>query len=199
MKKNPQNQIISINNISKYIKKWFTLIEMLIVVIIIWIIMSIIFLIYRNMSGVILDSQRIKNISQEILYTNTYIQNISDKSDIKIDSYDKDPKDTITMIDKDSFEYKIGKECLWDQCWIYSNDKDGNNKLTNPWTTYISSLNFITIPFINPNNVNKNLDKANIKNIYSRWFWMIWEIKGKKSDPDIQSIKIQTFFGTRGY
>ena len=161
--------------------------------------MSIIFLIYRNMSGVILDSQRIKNISQEILYTNTYIQNISDKSYIRIDSYDKDPKDTITMIDKDSFEYKIDKECLWDKCWIYSNDKDGNNKLTNPWTTYISSLSFITIPFINPSNVNKNLDKANIKNIYSRWFWMIWEIKGKKSDPDTQSIKIQTFFGTRAY
>lgn len=102
--------------------------------------MSIIFLIYRNMSGVILDSQRIKNISQEILYTNTYIQNISDKSDIRIDSYDKDPKDTITMIDKDTvnragFKYIIGSECNSDKtsCRIYSQtNNEEKEKLTNP-------------------------------------------------------------------
>ncbi len=175
-------------NISKSISKWFTLIEMLMVVVIIGIIMSIIFLIYKNMYWAISDSQQIKNISQELLYTNTYIQNIADKSDIKL-NYDKNGSDSIVLTDKDTFSYTISKKCdMPDRCYIYTIDKDWESKLTNPDITYISSLRFISLPF---ENLVKPVTSDKIKNIYNHGFWMMAEISSKKW---AKSIYTQTFF-----
>ena len=162
--------------------------------------MSIIFLVYRDMSGVILDSQRIKNISQELLYTNTYIQNIADKSDIKIDTYTNDTKDKIIMKDNLWFEYIVGRECSSDgkKCWIYSEtQQDGKTKLTNSDSTYLLSLNFVIIPF-DPIPEDKSINKQKIKNIYSRGFWMMTEMLWKKTDIT-KPIYTQSFFSVRSY
>ena len=145
----------------------------------------------------ILDSQRIKNISQELLYTNTYMQNIADKSDIQNIDYTTNIKDTIKLKDKDSFEYEIGKKRDGDNCYIYSIDKDGENKLTNPNTTYISKLSFVTIPFVQAPE-DKSQNPSQIKDIYSHGFWMMTEMTAKNTDTT-KPIYTQTFFSVRSY
>lgn len=140
------------------------------------------------MYAAISDSQQIKNISQELLYADTYIQNVADKSDINL-TYDKNGSDSITLTDKDTFSYTIGKKCdAEDKCYIYANDKDWESKLTNPDITYIANLKFISLPF---ENLTKPVNSDKIKNLYNHGFWMIWEISSKKW---AKSIYIQTFF-----
>jgi type II secretory pathway pseudopilin PulG len=69
------------------ISKWFTLIETLIVVVIIWILAVILMKTYTFVSEISFRIQQEKNVTQETLFLSQIIQNLSDKNSIDYDKY----------------------------------------------------------------------------------------------------------------
>jgi Tfp pilus assembly protein PilE len=67
--------------------KWFTLIELLITIVIIWLLFVVLFRAYTTISQVTFRVQQEKNIQQEMIRITQTIQNIADTHSIDFNSY----------------------------------------------------------------------------------------------------------------
>ena len=114
--------------------KWFTLLEMLIVMIIIWILAVVLTESYISISRVALKIEQERDVSQESLMLTQIIQSLADNTTIDYDRYgvneleeSKWYSDELYLKDEEGNKYSIYKE--WDNCL----NLDGNFPVDENW------------------------------------------------------------------
>ena len=125
--------------------KWFTLVEMLIVMIIIWILAVVLTESYINISKTALRIEQEKNISEESLILTQIFQSIADETTIDYSKYNVDDLksnnwyvDTLFLIWWDWESYSIsteaedGQECL-ELEWNFKLNEDGSIQTDDKW------------------------------------------------------------------
>ncbi len=206
------------------ISKWFTLIETLIVVVIIWILSVILMRTYTFVSQISFRIQQEKNVTQETLFLSQIIQNLSDKNSIDYDRYSSELWQWY-LISKSWFTnilYLSGQDwkieiystwtCIdpwtnieiltwWYQCYIQLIKNWETSNITNPQTVYISKTIFRITPYDSSTNYLDWISSCTnyISCIHKPWFFMIAKsyspTYNKKRYNKIQ-IPIQQFFNS---
>lgn len=116
--------------------KWFTLIEMMIVIVIIWILAVVLTESYLTISRTALKIEQEKNLSEESLILTQVFQAISDEATIDYNAYNNN------WIDLTNNWWFVDKLYLnwwqWSETSIYTTgnclDLDGNFVVDNEWT-----------------------------------------------------------------
>lgn len=83
----------------KFVLKWFTMIEMLITMVIVWILAVVLVEAYITVSKISLRVEQQKNISEESLTLTQIFQSISDEATIDYDKYGDKLKDSSWFVD----------------------------------------------------------------------------------------------------
>lgn len=143
---------------------WFTLIELVIVMVIIGMLSVILLRTYTWITEITFRVQQTKNIHQETLHLAQVMQNFADNNTIDFEQYNNRLSDTQWIV---STLYLTGKdrvisfymtgECdmptissnliLTGKCWVEMTQSGETMQLTNPNKTNIRNLTFKIIPF----------------------------------------------------
>lgn len=177
--------------------KWFTLIEMLIVIVIIWILAVVLTESYITISKTALKIEQEKNISEESLVLTQIFQSISDESTIDYERYRNEninlksswwltdvlyltwdiwsgtkistSWDCLDLTDDFLVEEKDIKDYTW--CKLILDQNWKITSLTTPWKVVISNVKFKVIPFDSDDNYfNEGSDVMN--KLHQPAFWM---------------------------
>ena len=68
-------------------KRWFTLLEILIVITILWVLFLLLLRTYNSITSLVFRVQQEKEVSQQVLYISQVIQNFADRNTIDYDAY----------------------------------------------------------------------------------------------------------------
>lgn len=194
-------------------KKWFTLVEVLIGIVIVWLLVGIIFGIYLSTLRLSVKIENEKNLNNELLFFTQTIQNLVDSNDIDLARYvwwdwvirsstllgsqEDGYVDRLYLTDWSSWQlsiYKNGNCGSVDGCWIELEKIDGTKvKLTDSRKVQINTLLFKIIPY----------KFAQVEDIYQRWFWIFGDISTVWYNPSKYEKKIQQdiqlFYNIRKY
>ncbi len=194
-------------------KRAFTVIEMLISTVIIWLIAVILFRIYITILNI---SSRIENekiINTEFLFVSQSVQNLAEKYNIDYTKYDSTELSNnygfvqtlyLTGTDWNISIYLTG-DCedsianlKTKNCWIQMN-KDGTQiDLTDKNKIYITKFYFKILPYDDIKNYN-----LEFHDIYQNWFWIFSESYIKKYSEINRPFKVkfdyQNFYNIRKY
>jgi type II secretory pathway pseudopilin PulG len=180
------------------ISKWFTLIETLIVVVIIWILAVILMKTYTFVSEISFRIQQEKNVTQETLFLSQIIQNLSDKNSIDYDKYwsvwwnwyliSKSGFTNILYLSWQDWKIEIYSTwtCIdpwinidfltwWYQCYIQLVKNWEISNITNPQFIYITKTIFRITPYDSSINYLNWISSclSYISCIHKPWFFMI--------------------------
>jgi len=202
--------------------KWFTLIETLIVVVIIWILSIILMKTYTFISEISFRIQQEKNITQEILFLSQVIQNLSDRNSIDYQKYinnfwtwyltsNSGFVDILYLSGQDwNIEINSSWNCIqpWEnivtwgnECYIQLIKNWIISTITNPQMIYISKTIFRIIPYDSTTNYLNWISSCinYISCIHKPWFFII----AKAYSPSYNrqrynkiQIPIQQFFNS---
>lgn len=149
-------------------KKWFTLAELLVVLVIIWILSTILIRTYLTVANISFRAQQQKNLTQDILYFSQTLQNFADRNTLDYERYEKDTlynnqwfTDTLYLTWSDwSLAIYTSGNCMdsttkvvdlisiaswW--CSVYVNKNGEILQLTSPFKVYVTKLMFKIIPY----------------------------------------------------
>lgn len=194
-------------------KKSFTIIEMLISSIIIWLIVVVVFRIYITILNLSTRIENEKIINTEFLFVSQSVQNLAEKSNINYEEYNSnDLTDRHWFVETLYLTWSewwlsiyLTGDC-WEalseirskNCWIQL-DKNGNKiDLTDKNKIYITKFYFKLLPY--DNIANYNLD---FHDIYQNGFWIFAESYIKRYDEQKRPFKVkfnyQNFYNIRKY
>lgn len=201
------------NLISDSKKNWFTLVEVLIGIVIVWLLVGIIFGIYVSTLRLSLKIENEKNLNNELLFFTQTIQNLVDNNDIDLSRYvwwDGIIKSNTLLGSQEDWYtdklyltswsgqqlsiYKNGNCWSKEWCWVEMEKKDGTiARLTDPHKVQIENLMFKIIPY----------KFAQVEDIHQRWFWVLGSMSTIwystwKYERNIQQ-DIQLFYNIRKY
>lgn len=191
-------------------KKSFTLIELLISTVIIWILVVLIFKIYMLICNISIRVENQKTVDNGMLYVSQVFENISDKYDIDYSKYS-------SLSDSYGLTGKLFLTWNWNSLIIYSTwncdlerdffrEKDcrlqmkKNSEivnLTDKRKIYIKNLFFKIMPYDDIENYNLEFE-----NIYHNWFGVFWEFYVKRFSnfwPYNVKISYENFYNIRNY
>lgn len=183
--------------IKKTSLKWFTLIEMIIVIVIIWILAVVLTESYITISKTALRIEQEKNISEESLVLTQVFQSIADEATIDYSGYNHSLKDSEWFVDKLYLTWEVWSwtsiyssgNCL-DLEWNFSTESveqniqdysgcslimEQNGKitpLTAPWKVVISKVKFKVVPYDSDDYYFENGWDGIVKDIHQPAFWM---------------------------
>lgn len=180
------------------ISKWFTLIETLIVLIIIWILSVILMQTYTFISEISFRIAQEKNVTQETLFLSQIVQNLSDRNSIDYDRYSttlwtgylttQSWFTNIIYLSWQDWKIEIYSTwtCVdpwldidfltwWDQCYIQLIKNWITSNITNPLNVYISKTIFKIIPYDSATNYLNGISLCTsyISCIHKPWFFII--------------------------
>ncbi len=196
---------------NKKINKWFTLVEMMISIIIIWLLVILVFKIYIYLSEISVRIENEKILNNELLFMTQTFQNITDKYKIDYDMY-PNIKDTywITKIMYLKWdEWKVKIYSTWDcedsiqqiktkHCRVQMEKNWNIVDITDKNKTYFTKLYFKILPYEDNSKFNLNFD-----DLYHSWIWLFTQIYIKRySDKDWKfnvNVNFQTFYNIRQY
>lgn len=185
--------------IKKASLKWFTLIEMIIVIVIIWILAVVLTESYITISRTALKIEQEKNLSEESLILTQVFQAISDEATIDYDKYEHKLKDSEWFVDKLYLTWEVWSwtsiywsgNCLeldWNfldngleqsiqdytWCSLVMEQNGIITPLTTPWKVVISKVKFKIIPYDTDQYYFDNSTEGGfvIDNIHQPAFWM---------------------------
>lgn len=193
------------SQLSSQIKKWFTLIEVLISLVIISLLVGIIFGIYTNIIRLSVRIEQEKDLNNELLFASQTIQNLVDTYDLDLWAYfgtgkslDIDAEgytDTLALktADKAITLHKVGECGVGSGCFL-GLESDGTTKqITSPYKVSIPVLKFRILPY--------QFDQT--KDIYQKGFWIYGSITSSKYRTGTYEFNvsqdIQLFFNVRKY
>lgn len=180
----------------KTMLKWFTLIEMMIVMIIIGILAIVLTESYLTISRVALKIEQEKNLSEESLVLTQIFQAIADEATIDYDAYGGKLKNSDWFTDKlyltwEAWSwttiYVSGEHCLeldWNfaseddkienhtWCTLILENKQWKTQLTSPWKVVISKVKFRVIPYDSDNSYFEGNWSSLIRDLHQPAFWM---------------------------
>ncbi len=154
-------------------KFWFTLIELLISISIIWILVVILFRAYNTISQVTFRIQQEKNIQQEMIRIAQTLQNIADKNTIDFEKYNDQQNKAVLFLSGEGGNVSITSTgvCISDSpalTWFTQEQKENPCQLiiinqdwktipiTTPTEVIISKPNFTIIPTKNKETILEN-------------------------------------------
>lgn len=193
------------------IKKWFTLVEILISTVIIWILFWVIFSSYTQISNLALKIENERNLSNEILFLTQNIQNLADT--YTIDYYFHNDlwlsnwyTNSLFFTWSDFVNIYLTWDTIWNlfdirnsSSWIEMNINWDIIKLTDPEKIFIKNFYFKIIPIENWR-TNRWVP---FDEIYNFWFWIFIDAYTSNYHldrwPFDVSIQHQTFFNIRQY
>jgi len=204
--------------------KWFTLIEMLIVIVIIWILAVVLTESYLTISKVALRVEQQKNISEESLVLTQIFQAISDEATINYNEYHGSLEWT-KWITSDLYltwwvwswthiyttpgclkltehqELENGNKRIQDYTWceLILDQNWKTTTLTSQWKVAISEAVFKIIPYDSDENYFNNAHEWDllINNLHQPAFWMFIHLYSPMYQPEwINKIDqpLQLFF-----
>lgn len=180
-------------------KKWFTLIELLISMVVVCILFVVLLSTYSWISRIWFKIEQEKSVYQEVLQLTQLLQNISDNNDIDFDAYSSDSNynlsDSLWIVDVLYLSGRSGKikifsswVCLdtddingnlgfsGNYCNIYIKDWDNEEKIINNRTSNITKPYFKIIPFASEQDYIDDVSSlchTNYLNcINKHWFWI---------------------------
>jgi len=168
-----------------HIYKAFTLVEMIVVVLIVWVLFGLLAKVYITSTKLYVYQKHLKNIEKDILFFNQNIQNLVDTMQIDYNKY--------TSLD-DNLWFTGNLYLTWNWIWykVYLSweqvylDKIKwlnieNIPLTSSWQTVVKDLKFKIIPFKDPYKIAGYWETAmqpfvkifmDIQNkYYNTWHW----------------------------
>jgi type II secretory pathway pseudopilin PulG len=177
--------------------KWFTLVEMLIVMVIIWILAVVLTESYLTISRTALRVEQEKNLSEESLVLTQIFQSISDEATIDYDAYNSNDLESnkwftnVLHLTWDVWSwtsiYSTGENCLnldWNftskedkiqnhtWCYLVLNQNWDETPLTSPWKVVLSEVKFKIIPYDSDENYFNNSEWIVINDLHQPAFWM---------------------------
>lgn len=195
------------------VKKAFTLLEMLLVVIIVWLLAGVLFRTYISMSEMSFRVEQEKRLNQELLFSSQILQNLANDYQIDYDKYGTDLNDNNWI---STWLY-----LTWNGIWVFVywswNCLSLEDDITNTWCSlwmdknlesiqitsddvYITQPLFKIVPYLpslqysDENNCNSNY----ITCIYDPWFWVIFDMYSRwyndNNWTNRVSIFVQQFF-----
>ncbi len=181
-------------------KNLFTLIEILISLIIIWILVVLLFKIYVTIGNINLKLENEKILQNELMYFNYFITQIFDKTNIDYSKYSNlNITNWLTWKLYLSWNwYNISiyqtwncmltdwKEIKYKNCRIEANIDWKKYVLTNTWKVYITNLTFKIIPF------EKN--PTTFSWVYNQWFWISFIMYPKNYNPYYRPTNLKINF-----
>lgn len=173
-------------------KSWFTLIELLIVIVIVGILSTLLFRTLWDMINANSKIQQEKTMTQELITIQTSINNISEHYPIIDKSKYEGLEDwfTETLYLQNKSWDKISLYGVWDciNSWCYLAIKinsDPEIKITNPTKTTISWIKFKILPVKYYTGSIYDLD---INNINAEWFRIFWNLSYRiKNNNNLKS------------
>jgi len=194
-------------------KKAFTVVEMLISTIIIWLISIVIFRVYITIMNI---SSRIENekiINTEFLFVSQSVQNLAEKANIDYEKYDSNTLFSTNWFvqtlyltwEEWTFSVYLTGECGEDlsqirkkNCWIQL-DKNGDKiDLTDKNKIYITKFYFKLLPYDDIKKYNLSYNDT-----YQNGFWIFAESYIKKYSEINYPFKVkfnyQNFYNIRKY
>ncbi len=150
-------------------KKGFTLVEILIVVLIFAILSSLLFKTYIAITRVAFRLEQEKNVSDNIVTISRIVQNFADRNTIDYTAYDlADLEQNDGMTNVLHLQWSDGTISLWTtwscvswlhtyttgHCQLYMLNGSGLIYLTDTWYVNLTQIQFQLIPYIAPNSPN---------------------------------------------
>ncbi len=204
--------------------KWFTLVETIIVLVIIWILSIVLMKTYTFISQISFRIEQEKKVTQEILFISQIIQNFSDRNSIDYDKYHtklwtwflsiKKWLTKILYLSWQDWNIEIYSTwtCLdpwisidfltwWYQCHLQVNNNWQIVDISNPKTTYLSQVIFKIVPYDSPQNYINWISTCTnyIGCIHKPWFFIIskaYSITYNQHRYNRINIPIQQFFNS---
>lgn len=186
--------------IKKTMLKWFTMIEMLIVMVIIWILAVVLTESYISISKTALRIEQEKNISEESLILTQIFQAISDEATIDYDKYNNELMEDewftnilyltwwqwewtsiYTEWNCLNLEWNFETDSEWDipdiqdysDCKLILKDKDGIETILNTsWKVVVSKVIFRIIPYNSDEYYFENWGGIVMNDVHQPAFWM---------------------------
>lgn len=184
--------------INKAKLKWFTMLEMLIVMVIIWILAVVLTESYITISKTALRIEQEKNVSEESLILTQVFQSLADETTIDYDKYDINKltsdnwyTDTLYLKSSEWESYSIYHDwqCLdleWNSkldeengyiqdykdCKLILKDKDGETVLNTSWKVVVSKVKFRIIPYNSDEKYFDSTESDVMSKIHQPGFWM---------------------------
>jgi len=193
-------------------KKWFTLLELMIVIGIISVLSVILFRTFATMSELAFRIEQEKNVTQEIISISQILQNYADKNTIDYEKYTtltetNGLSDTLYLSGQDwRISFASSGDCVEPgekilsgvqglQCALYlQKDWDSPIEITNPKKTYLSKVVFKIVPFASQEQYlamsweNTNL----IYSLNKPGFWLFTQVRNARYSPTTRWNTIQT-------
>ncbi len=194
-------------------KKGFTLVEILIVVLIFAILSSLLFKTYIAITRVAFRLEQEKNVSDSIVTISRIVQNFADRNTIDYTAYDlSDLEQNDGASDVLHLQWADGIITLWTTwfcassldtymtgtCQLYMTNSSGMIYLTDTWYVNLTQIKFQLIPYTTPNSTTCAPNYF----VCSRkpWFWMYttffspYYVGDRNTDA---VVPFQLFFTTR--
>ncbi len=205
------NNIFSIvyfikNNEKIMKKKWFTLVETMIVIVIIGLLTIVLFRSYSTITKISAKAENTKVMSTQLALIQSYFQSFVNGAKLDYELYTWDDKKILTdngwtneiklqgkhivdiYLTGDCFDFTWDKKTFsqniyWKKCRIETNIDWKTTYLTNPNTVYISNMKFQVLPQNYYTwNALEFFDKE--KFWKSQWFWLFGQIWIKNWNED---------------
>lgn len=193
------------------LKKTFTLIELLIVVIVIWILVVLIFKIYIQIANVSIRVENEKIMNNELLSMFQTVQNIPDDYVIDFNKYQnlKDKYWYSNILYLTWAQWPISLYSTWDcdatidsiktkYCWVQLDKNNQKIDLTDKEKTYFTKLYFKILPYQDVSSYN-----VGFEDLYHHGYAMFIESYIKKYNksnwPFDVKVNYTNFFNLRKY
>ncbi len=181
--------------------RWFTLVELLIVMVIVGILITLVFQTYSEISKLSFRIEQEKILEEESIYFSQILQNLSERNTIDWDKYDTNLVNNnwftgtlyMTGLDgafslystwscKDDVVQVFNKSYDKNWCWIEMKTDDENKTiaLTETWNVFVTNTMFRIVPFASEDEIIKdnNLCKTNyFACLHSEWFWIFTSLQ----------------------
>lgn len=203
--------------------KWFTLIEMIIVMVIIWILAVVLSESYLTISRVALRVEQEKNLSEESLVLTQIFQAIADEATIDYDKYSSENLTSTEWFTEklyltwevwswtsiytewncleldESLNFTNDTQKIQDYSWctLILNQNGKITPLTSPWKVVTSKVMFKVIPFNSDDYYFNNSNWIVINNLHQPAFWMFINLYAPIYKPTWTNkinIPLQLFF-----
>lgn len=200
------------------IKKAFTLIEILLVVIIVGILVWVLFKVYVTMSQISFRVEQQKIVNQELLFVSELMQNFANRNDIDYTKYDEDLVNKKWISDKLFLTWADGEMVLYTSGDCLDFDQDISQENLNNWCrlvlerwlnityltddlVYLRKALFKIVPFALDDDyiTNTSWCESNyLTCINDPWFWFMTTIYSIGYNKNVWanevSILVQEFF-----
>lgn len=189
---------------------WFTLVESLITIVIMWILIWVLFEIFVTIGRISVFVQLNRTVHSELIYVGQTLQNLVDNQDIQLTWIDLQSttygrKDSVRFADSE-YMYEISNNCVdQENCFLQlyriemnpdllSAVDSGSVAITDPNTVNVSSFAVRTLPYGSPTDYEQILHK---------WFWFFVDMRVPQYDETKWRYKVQQqvemFFTMRKY